>query len=91
MAMRDKTEEVAVVSTLVSLGLSGLKFLVYGLTGSVAMLADAVHSFTDSFTSALVLLGIHISKRKSETFPYGLYKVENLVSMFVSFAIFYAG
>ncbi len=91
MGMRDKTEEVAVVSTLVSLGLSGLKFLVYGLTGSVAMLADAVHSFTDSFTSALVLLGIHISKRKSATFPYGLYKVENLVSMFVSFAIFYAG
>lgn len=89
--MKDKTEQVAVVSTLVSLGLAGLKFLVYGLTGSVAMLADAVHSFTDSFTSVLVLLGIHISKRKSQSFPYGLYKVENLVSLFVAFAIFYAG
>ncbi len=89
--MKDKTEQVAVVSTLVSLGLAGLKFLVYGFTGSVAMLADAVHSFTDSFTSVLVLLGIHISNRKSKTFPYGLYKVENLVSLFVSFAIFYAG
>ena len=86
-----KTEQVALISVVVTLGLTLLKFGFYLLTGSVALLADAVHSFTDTFTSILVFLGIKISKRKTASFPYGLYKVENMVSLFISFAIFYAG
>jgi cation diffusion facilitator family transporter len=38
-----------------------------------------------------VLAGIKISKRKSKNFPYGLYKVENFVSLLSSMFIFLAG
>ncbi|MGQ9631291.1 MAG: cation transporter [bacterium] len=37
------------------------------------------------------MAGLKIAKRKSKSFPYGLYKVENLVSLVTSFAIFFAG
>jgi cation diffusion facilitator family transporter len=38
-----------------------------------------------------VLAGIKISKRKSKHFPYGLYKVENFVSLISAILIFLAG
>ncbi len=87
----DKTQKVEVISIGVTFALFAFKFLTYKISGSVAILADAVHSFSDSFTSILVLIGITFSRRKTQTFPYGLYKLENLVSLFVAFAIFYTG
>ena len=65
----------------------GLAFL----SGSVALVADAIHSATDVISSITVLAGIKISKRKSKNFPYGLYKVENFVSLLTSLFIFLAG
>jgi cation diffusion facilitator family transporter len=38
-----------------------------------------------------VYAGIIISNKKSEAFPMGLYKVENLVALVSAFAIFFAG
>ena len=87
----DETQKVEVISIVATFLLFIFKFLTYMLSGSYAILADAVHSFSDSFTSILVLIGITFSKRKTKTFPFGLYKLENLVSLFVSFAIIYTG
>ena len=87
----DETQKVEIVSIIVAFLLFAFKFLTYKLSGSYAILADAVHSFSDSFTSILVLIGITFSRRKTKTFPFGLYKLENLVSLFVAFAIIYTG
>ena len=38
-----------------------------------------------------VFIGLKISKRKSKAFPYGLYKVENLIALVSSLLIFFAG
>ena len=43
-----------------------------------------------SVASSTVFGGLIIAKRKTKSFPYGLYKVENLVSVMVALAIFYA-
>jgi divalent metal cation (Fe/Co/Zn/Cd) transporter len=59
--------------------LAVLKGLFAFLSGSVALFADAIHSLADTISSATVLLGIKISKKKAITFAYGLYKVENLI------------
>jgi cation diffusion facilitator family transporter len=62
----------------------GLVFLKYGLAvyaGSLALKADAVHSIADVVSSASIWAGIKIAHRKSKFFPYGLYKVENLVAL----------
>jgi len=78
-----------------SVGVNALLVLIKGslayLSGSVALLADAIHSSTDVVSSITVLAGIKISKRKSKHFPYGLYKVENFVSLLTSIFIFLAG
>jgi divalent metal cation (Fe/Co/Zn/Cd) transporter len=75
------------VNALVASG----KAILAWLSGSSALLADAIHGFSDTFASLLVLVGIWLSKRKSEAFPWGLYKVENFVALASMGLIFLAG
>ena len=86
-----QSEKVGLYSILVNLSLVGIKALLFFLSGSMALMADAIHSFSDVISSATVLAGIRISRRKSKNFPYGLYKVENFVSLLSSVFIFLAG
>jgi len=83
-------ERVSLYSVLINLALVGLKGLVGLLSGSLAVLADAVHSLSDVVAAGAVWLGIKLSQRKSPQFPYGLYKVENLVALGVAGALFFA-
>jgi len=87
----EQNEKIGAYSVGINLILAGLKAFLGFLSGSVALIADAIHSSTDVISSVTVLAGIKISKRKSKHFPYGLYKVENFVSLFSSVFIFVAG
>jgi cation diffusion facilitator family transporter len=80
--------KVAIYSLLVNTGLVIVKFLLSVSTGSLSLQADAVHSFIDILGSGALILGLIISRRKSSTFPYGLYKVENIVAVIISFLLF---
>ncbi len=61
-------------------------------SGSTALLADAVHTAMDVFTSLAVWIGLKVSlKSGSESFPYGYYKAENIVALFVSLLILLSG
>jgi cation diffusion facilitator family transporter len=61
------------------------------ISGSLAVTADAIHSLSDVVSSTIILIGIKISGRPARGFPYGLYKVENLVAMVTSVLILFAG
>jgi cation diffusion facilitator family transporter len=87
----ERSEKVASLSIILNTSLTLIKYILASLSGSVALMADAIHSLTDVISSATVLVGIKLSKRRSKTFPYGLYKVENLVSLAMSLLIFLAG
>jgi len=89
--MMTQKEKVGFYSIGVNVLLVALKGGLAYLSGSVALVADAIHSATDVISSITVLAGIKISKRKSKNFPYGLYKVENFVSLLTSLFIFFAG
>ena len=86
----DKGEKVALLAIGVNIFLFLIKYLLAGLSGSIALKAEAFHSLADVVASLTVFSGLKLSKRKSKSFPYGLYKVENLVSIIVALAIFYA-
>jgi cation diffusion facilitator family transporter len=87
-----KGEDAARTSTMVLVALSFAKGTVGFTSGSVALLADAMHSFSDIFASIAVWLGLKFSQRKpSERFPYGLYKVETLALLTVSIIIIVSG
>jgi cation diffusion facilitator family transporter len=82
---------IALYSTLLNILVAGTKGVLAWLSGSAALLADTIHGFSDTFASLLVLVGIWLSKRKSEAFPWGLYKVENFVALVSAGLIFFAG
>jgi cation diffusion facilitator family transporter len=87
----DKGQKVALLAIGINLILFGMKYFFAVLSGSIALKAEAFHSLSDVIASSTVFAGLILSKRKTKSFPYGLYKVENLVSVVVALAIFYAG
>jgi cation diffusion facilitator family transporter len=82
--------KIALFSTLLNILVAGTKGVLAWFSGSSALLADTIHGFSDTFASLLVLVGIWLSKRKSEDFPWGLYKVENFVALVSAGLIFFA-
>ena len=82
---------VAVYSTLLNILVAATKGILAYLSGSSALLADMVHGLSDTLASLLVVVGIWLSKKKSEDFPWGLYKVENFVALVSTLFIFFAG
>lgn len=80
--------KVTLVGVLVNTLLIVLK-LVAGIYGSSqALIADAVHSFSDLFTDAVVLIGIKISKKPPDnTHHFGHARIETLASTIVGMAL----
>ena len=76
-----------------SLGLNALltaaKFILYPVTGSSAILAEAVHSLTDVVGLLIVIGGLYLTEKRSKQFPWGLYKIENFVALISSGLIFF--
>ncbi len=60
-------------------------------SSSLAVTAGAIDSLTDSIASLAVFAGFLLSTRKTQKFPLGLYKVENLISVIIALFIFFAG
>jgi cation diffusion facilitator family transporter len=89
--MERTLERMGLFSLLINVGLVGIKLALAALSGSLALAASATDSAVDIFGSLAVLVGLVISKRKTRTFPFGLYKVENLVSVVIAVLIWVAG
>ncbi len=84
-------KKIALYSIAVNLFLSVLKLVAGFLSGSKALVADGIHSLGDLAASLSVYAGIVIANMRVKGFPYGLYKVENFISLVSALAIFFAG
>jgi len=87
----NEKKKISLYSVGINLFLSLIKIAGGMISGSAALVADGVHSLSDLAASLSVYVGIVISNKKSDLFPHGLYKVENLVALVSAFAIFFAG
>ena len=80
---------------LVSIGINIL--LAFGkgtagvLSGSTALLGDAINSATDVFSSTAVFVGVWVAGREHPSFPYGLYKAETVAALVTAIAVILAG
>jgi len=87
----DRTRELVRVTLVGSVGnllLTAFKFVAGALSGSAAMIADAVHSLSDLLTDAVVLIFVRISgKPQDEGHDYGHGKFEALATLFIGVAL----
>ncbi len=83
---------VAKVTLLLNLFLAVIKFI-SGLIGkSSAMISDAVHSFSDVFSTIVVIIGLQISSKKSDRHhPYGHERLESIAAIVLAFSLFITG
>lgn len=77
-----KTSNYSLISNIV---LAAIKWVAGILGNSHALIADAIESTADIFSSALVIFGINYSSKPAdENHPYGHGRAEPLISIFVA-------
>jgi cation diffusion facilitator family transporter len=83
----------AVIAALgANLGIAVTKFAAFGLTGSSAMLAEAIHSVADSGNQILLLIGGRRSKRDATPeHPFGYGRERYIFAFIVSIVLFSVG
>jgi cation diffusion facilitator family transporter len=80
---------VVFFSAMESLAQFGIKLGAAVLTGSAGLLADSIHSLADVAGSLVVWVGVRIAPHKYRRFPYGFFKIENLLALGIGIAILY--
>ncbi len=80
-----KGQLIAIISFFVNLGVGFLELGFGTYYGSLALVADGVHSFVDAVVSLTVWLGIRYSQKKADgRFHYGYYKFDAIFSLFAA-------
>lgn len=76
----------AVAVSAIGLGVTGLiELLIAVLSGSVALLGDALHNLSDVSTSVMVFVGFRLSRRRATpAHPYGYDRAEDLAGLGVA-------
>jgi cation diffusion facilitator family transporter len=82
---------IALLAFLLNLALAAVKGGLAASSGSLAVTASAIDSATDCVASVALYAGLRLSARKTPSFPMGLYKIENVISVVVALFIFLAG
>lgn len=84
---------ISVIAAIVGNILVGIvKFIAAAVSGSAAMVSEGIHSIVDSGNGALVLYGIHASKKKPDLeHPFGYGKTLYFFAFIVAVLIFALG
>lgn len=76
---------VSIISIIVNVVLTALKFVAGILGNSSAMISDSVHSLSDIFSTVIVMVGIKFaSKEADEEHRYGHERMESVASIFLA-------
>jgi len=85
-------KSVTNVSIMVNVILTVVKLTVGFLSGSVAVVADGVHSISDTITDMAVFFGVYFgSKKPDPEHPYGHGRIETFAGAFVALALVFVG
>ncbi len=94
MSRRDDAEHRRAASRAIAVSAAGLaltgaaELAMALVSGSVALLGDAIHNLADVSTSAVVFLGFWISKKTAtRAYPYGYERAEDLAGLGVALVI----
>jgi cation diffusion facilitator family transporter len=80
------------VSVILNLLLFVLKYYAGIASASLALIADAWHTLSDSLTSLVVIFGIKLSSKKPDKeHPFGHGRIEYIAALIVSFLVLEVG
>ena len=80
------------IGLLINITLACIKFAAGYFGRSQALIADAIHSLTDTTTDVAVIAGSHFwSRPPDESHPYGHRRLETLVTVFIGLMLAAAG
>ena len=80
----------AAFSIVLNLCLALGKGIAGAVSGSTALVGDAIHSATDVLASVVAWVGLWVAAREHPSFPYGLYKAETVATLVTSVAVIVA-
>ncbi|MBN1804278.1 MAG: cation transporter [Sedimentisphaerales bacterium] len=85
-------KSVTYLGLVINIVLTLVKVVIGLLSGSLALLADGLHSLSDITTDAVVLLGFHLSsKEPDQQHPYGHGRAETFSAGLVALILIVAG
>jgi len=75
-------------SLLIMLATTALQAVVVAFSGSVALLADTIHNFSDALTAVPLWIAFVLSRRAAtRRYTYGFNRAEDLAGLFIVFVI----
>ena len=85
-------KSITYLGMIVNIILAVIKIVVGYLAGSMALVADGIHSISDMTTDIAVLLGVHFgSKQPDEEHQYGHGRTETFAAAFIGAALIVVG
>lgn len=90
---RDKTIiKTSIIGIIVNAALAAFKAFIGLISGSVAIVMDAVNNLSDAMSSIITILGTWLSgKEPDKKHPLGYGRIESLSALTISIIILYAG
>ena len=87
----DRKERTLLIAIAANIILIFLRFFLAEISGSIGLVANAWHSFTDVFVSGVVLTGIFAARIFAARFVKIYGKIENVLAIFVAVFILFMG
>jgi cation diffusion facilitator family transporter len=89
---RREIRSITYIGAVINIGLSAMKVIIGQMVGSLALVADGIHSISDLGTDAAVLLGLRLSERKADqSHPYGHGRAETFTGGLVAVVLVVVG
>lgn len=82
----------SIIGIVVNILLAGFKMVVGVISGSIAIVLDAVNNLSDALSSVITIIGTALAgKAPDKKHPYGYGRIEYLSAMIISIIVLYAG
>ena len=89
MKKLDLAYKVSIISIIINVVLFAFKFIAGIIGNSQAMISDAIHSASDIISTIVVIIGVFISRKKSDDkHPYGHEKFECIATIILAAMLF---
>jgi cation diffusion facilitator family transporter len=90
MTPRTQIQNITILSLAVNIILSIFKFIIGFLGNSQAVVADALHSFSDTSSDIVILFGVkYWTAPPDEDHPYGHHKIESCTTIIIGFILLF--